>query len=309
MMKRVVVAIDGSLNAEQALPTAAGIARRAHAQLILVHALDYRYCDYPGETPQTNFVNETTEDCARRYLERLARRTLERWQVAAEIVIAEGEAVPTLLEKSASLDAQLLVMTTHGRGPVRRLWLGSVSDRIVREAGTPVLLIHAQTDTRKVRTDEPFRHVLVPLDGSDTAERVLPRAAELAEQCAARLTLVHFVQPAFVMALPGMLSGFAASSTDPADNGDVVESAHKYLGDVRSVYGHVTREIDEAVLPATFSVSDDILEYADEHSADLIALATHGHGGVRRFVVGSVADKVIRGASVPVLVYKAQQFK
>jgi len=303
MFKRIVVTLDGSKGAEQALATAAGIARRTGASLTLLHALDYHCVDYATDVPSFEFFGDGGEDCARRYVQRVAARVLNEWKVAADALVIPGDAVPILLEHYRT-EADLAVMTTHGRGPFKRMWLGSVADRVVRESPIPTLLIHTSDDAHAVRDDGPFHHALVPLDGSALAERILPAVGELARSEGARVTLLRLVEFGLVPAFPGAVDYAARSAVGAAE--DTLSGQQQYLEEVG-----VRLPIDHAVvaLPVVYSVGAEILDYASENHADLIALSTHGSSGFRRFVLGSVADKVIRGAHVPVLVYRPEQIE
>ncbi len=183
-------------------------------------------------------------------------------------------------------------MTTHGRGPLRRLLLGSVADQVVRRSAAPVLLVRPR-EIPTGPTPEPFvEGVLVPRDGSALAEQALGPALDLARVMEARCTLLRVVE-----------SGDAPSPPAPGGIGIFeIPAAWEARAYLRQVAGRLREEgvpVQTRVVVAR-RAAEAIREQARD--GDLIALATHGRGGVRRMLLGSVADEVVRGGSAPVLV-------
>ena len=291
MVGKIIVALDGSETAEQALPIAAGLARRAGGSLRLMHALDYVRTDYANCHESPEWWRENTYDLALRYLRQVAAQVMDTLHVPAEITLIEADAPAVLLRSAEAQHADLTVMTTHGRGPVKRFWLGSVADQVIREAGHPVLIIPASTNPQSVRDDRPFTHMLVPLDGSQVAEGVLHHAAHLASSECARVSLVRVAHAPLVHAL---------GSAAPV--GDASADARHYLTDRCHALQWMAREVTCASLSGISPIAAQIVDYANTHEVDIIALSTHGHGGMHRLLLGSVADKIIRASHVPVLV-------
>ena len=163
-------------------------------------------------------------------------------------------------------------------------------------------------DARRMATLDPapptlsgtkrYRHILLPLDGSETAEAALPDAASVAASNGARVTLLHVVPPA-------LAEIYAAAQTIPVDQeeGAGRDAAHRYLDSVRRKLRAVGIDTHTAVTIG--DAADAVLAYADEENVDLIAMATHGRSGWKRWVLGSVAEKVLRAASQPVLLVRA----
>jgi nucleotide-binding universal stress UspA family protein len=290
MYKDIIVALDGSAASERALPVAAGLARRAGASLTAVHALDYINIEYERCPDPVDSWSECTYDRALWYLDLLSAEVREKWHVQMKTALVEAEADTALLHMPPANRADLLVMTTHGRGPFDRFWLGSVADRVVRVASCPVLLLNPATIADGMRDDRPFAHVLVPVDGSGGSERALAFAADLARTNGARLTLLHVEAPSLVPALHDVSFG--------STHGD------GYLPGLAKSWRHVCPAVEVETIQATGQTAAHIVDYAARHDVDLIALPTHGRGRLHRFMIGSVADKVIRTSHVPVLVVK-----
>lgn len=293
MYRNIIVPLDGSVAAEEALPVAAGIARRSGSKMTVVHALDFTRADYPGipETPDS--VGENLYDRAAHYLDTVANHVRTTWKVAVDTVLIETDPHTALAHSVPANHADLIVMTTHGRGPFERFWLGSVADRLVREAYGQVLLVRPGTHADAAHADQPYAHILVSVDGSENSERAVPLAAELARVSAARITLLHVATPVLVGA------PLDAETADADESRDYLE---RLANGVRLV----CRDVHTETIHTPGPVAMQILDYAKQNGVDLIAIATHGNGCVHRFLIGSVADKIIRASDVPVLVVKAR---
>jgi nucleotide-binding universal stress UspA family protein len=166
----------------------------------------------------------------------------------------------------------------------------------LRHIHKPILLIRAREDGQEnfqLRTD----NVLVTLDGSALAEAVLDHAITIAEPSKTRVTLLRVVPPAYVA------TEFNALVQSDARLRERVDAAHAYLNDVAtrlSVDGYL---VDTEVVVSAFAAGA-ILDYAEQNRTDIICMATHGRSGMKRLLLGSVADKVLRGADRPVLLYR-----
>jgi nucleotide-binding universal stress UspA family protein len=189
-------------------------------------------------------------------------------------------------------------MSTHGRSGVGRWRRGSVADQVVRGAPVPVLLVHAD-QTEVVATGHPQR-ILVPLDGSALAEGALPLALCLARLAHASLVLVRAVNR------PGDLS------TSFAALGPIVGAELGALDEerTRSYLAGVSQRLLHYGVPVATTVyrdspADAILACATEERADLIVMTTHGCGGLGRWALGSVADRVLSAAAMPVLLVRS----
>jgi nucleotide-binding universal stress UspA family protein len=241
-------------------------------------------------------------DRATEYLEAVAE------QIGSEAGVTVGRAVRTgtkvaelLLEHAADVGAELIVMATHGYGPLKRAWLGSVADAVTRHTPVPIVLIRPAADGASRLTPESlFRHVLIPLDGSPTAEEVLPHAIAVGQLANARYTLLQVVLPPFV-GTP--MESFPPDMTERLLR-ENREAAESYLDRVATQLRERQLQV-ETMVPVEPFTADAILDRAEGGSADLIALTTHGRGGLGRLMMGSVADKVVRGAGVPVLLCRA----
>jgi nucleotide-binding universal stress UspA family protein len=210
-------------------------------------------------------------------------------------VLLEGSIEETIASYVLAHNAQLVVMSTHGRGGVGRLLFGNVADDLIRELHSPVILVRPGYTVVSPDTDTE-RRILVPLDGSAVAEATIDRVIEIFGREGIELYLLQ------VVSMPLMLPLNMPAADQPALIERAVDAATTYLdgvaGQVRSLGVAVRTEVrlDEVVASVIFTCIDD-------QKPDLIAMATRGEGGINRAIFGSVADKVIRASTVPVMVW------
>lgn len=284
MFTSLMVPLDGSPAAEGALPLATTVAARAHASLgvVAVHR------SYVFDNPHAQNAWTLSSDPDREakgvqreeaYLTEAAARATDGTSVAASTKVLPGSAVDpfviasTILTAAEEAHVDLIAMTTRARGLVSRVGLGSVADELVRRSHVPVLLV-PPADAAATLT-----HLLVPLDGSAPSEQILAPALDLARLLGARVTLMRVVSP----------------------KADTEAESFAYLEGVAAASRDDDLSIETYVVVAR-NPGDAILEAATLLEVDAIALATRGVGGLKRLVLGSVADKLVQAATLPILV-------
>lgn len=288
--RTVLVPLDGSAFAEQALPVALGIAQNMGAQLVLVSVL--------GEEPLIPFEDRVATERLVWYHQSLVDRIGKAWDVSVSSKILSGPVVKRLQRHVKDSRPDLVVMSTHGRGPLSRAWLGSVADHLVRRVSTPVLLIRPDQDAAvDLGTHNHFERILVPLDGSERAEASLEWATQIGRATKASYTLLQVVPLRLVPESPYL--PHAVTESRAAQDGARQEAdtyVRRRAGELRYNGFSVDTEVLVGIQPAT-----GILRCAGEKDTDLIVMGTHGRGGLSRLMLGSVADKIVRAAPVPVL--------
>jgi len=289
MFRSILVPLDGSTFAEHALPLAVSLAQRSGGRLELVraHILYALNEPYFGRLPFDPADEAEWRRQEQLYLDATARWLTAQTEVPVDTALVDGLVGEALLEHARAGKTDLIVMTTHSRGAVARTLLGSIADELVRGAPIPVLLTRPCESPPLLFPEPRLQLLLVPLDGSPLAERALEPAQELARLLEARCTLLRVVESGSVPT--GLL--------EPAQ-----AEAESYLG--RIAAGMREESLDVRVRVAVAPHAAEAIA-AEAQGSDLIVLATHGRGGVRRMILGSVADKVIRGSSTPVLVCRA----
>lgn len=292
MFHTILVPLDRSPLAEQALPLALELAWRAGATLDLVSVHGLYALEDPGAARLPFAPAEDAEfrRHEQHYLDLTAERLAAKHCVVMRTAVVDGLVVDGLLKRQHDKPADLIVMTTHGRGPVSRAFLGSVADELIRQAPVPLLLVRPHALASEP-TAPLVTHMLIPLDGSPLAEEVLPPALELANLLEARCTLLRVIESSDA---PSVHTSCRPCAPQEAEAMAYLESIAR-----RARAGGL--RVDTRVATARH-VAQSIVEQSQKWPGHVIALATHGRGGLRRMLLGSVADKVIRASTVPVLV-------
>ena len=289
MNPTVVVPLDGSENAEQALPYARVLARRSGGSLLLVSVVDIPVefgawsmasaGMYGVEVEKWQLESET-------YLKRVAG---EQDGIATETSVRLGSAAAEIREAAKGVENAVIVTTSHGRTGASRIFLGSVASKLVHDAECPILVVRIQESP--ATTTPAFDRVLVPLDGSPFSEEGLARAVEV---FGGGLTL-HLLRIVEVPTIPaaGMADGGLALNYGLVEEymDATRDSANEYIQTMiekLTAEGHtVTGDVREGL------VADEIHKAAEEQGSDAIAMATHGRGGLGRIFLGSVAERVL----------------
>lgn len=295
--RSILVPLDGSELAERALTVAASLAARLHSALCIVHVFRDRVID---ELPTYGLAGETAHATAQAYVLAAADRIRAAHGGVVTGHVLEGSAAGAIAAAVTSEGIDLIVMSSHGRTGASRFWLGSVTDAVIRSATVPVLMVRGGKSGGA--STELFEHVLVPLDGSSLAETVIPHAIALARLNDANIHLLQVEERA--EDLRTSVWGLAAHAPD--DLPARLEHADRYLHTLIATF-------QPDWPPATVSaeargghrIGEAIAQVAIERGSDLIAMTTHGRGA-SRVLIGSVADKVIRGTSCSVLLCRGR---
>jgi nucleotide-binding universal stress UspA family protein len=300
LLQSILVPLDGSPFAERALPLALELARRSRAKLRL--ALVHHGAPPPVSSDALELYAEVEKvvlKSERGYLRRVGARVAKTLGRSVQRAFLEGPVARALVAHAAEVGAELVVMSTHGRGPLRRIWLGSVADRLIRTLDVPILLVRPEEESEARPADtSAIAQILVPLDGSPLAESALDPAGKMATLFGAELLLIQVVPPVVVATDPPL----------PYPTGIEEELTGVRLDQSQDYLDGVVEQLREQGLTATgvavagIDVPATILQLASAPRVGLLALATHGRGGVSRLFLGSITDKLIRSAELPVLV-------
>jgi nucleotide-binding universal stress UspA family protein len=295
------------------LPLALSIARRSGASVEVAHVHETLapIFSQPIAGMAATFDKEIR---ARRtaYLNGVIKGLKSQSKVHIIPVFLEGAVVPAILDSVSGKKNDLIVMTTHGHGPLARFWLGSVADELVRHAPVPILLVRPQEENVASPPKEPvFRKILVAVDGTPLSESILEKAVPLASAMQAEVLLVRVIQPTVIgnlAILEVSAGGIAPTVIEKLEtwHEERLQEATAYLeklaGTLRLKSLTVRTNVVSLEQPAVA-----IMNEARSQGADVIAIETHGRSGLARFFLGSVADKVIRGATIPVLVHHQEE--
>lgn len=284
----VLCPVDFSDVSQHALDHAAAIAHRDHARLTVL----YVFANLPAMDVPPLVLTPADR---RRILVDLQRMTAKLpADVRPDLRIQEAERVPrTILAEQADLGADLLVLGTHGRSGVQRFVLGSVTEKVIRKATCPTLVVPPRAPD--VPPDVPVRlsRILCPVDFSESSLKAFARACSMAAETGARMTVLSTVDIGYELRDSAMLA-----------NVDVQSLTNAAEAEARRRLAELIRDHAEAVdvVVTVGTAHHDVLERAAQERSDLIVMGVHGRGAVDLALFGSTTHHVIRGATCPVLI-------
>lgn len=318
MFQRILVPLDGSMRAERAIPVAARLAQASGGSVMLARVVSKRSGLWPSVAPQTTLVQQILADDlaeAEGYLS-VAAASPDLQGVATERLVRFGPTVASIRAIADSAQADLIVLCSHGYTGITRRIMGSVAEKLAREAPMPVLVLREGGSTPGAAYSDahPLR-ALVPLDGSASAKAALEPAAHLVAaltgSATGELHLMRVVQPV------------ATSS----DEGGMLTASQKARGYLSATAEHIREglvapAVAQHNLAVSWSVAVDsyvaekLIRTAENTEAveeggafadfDVIALATHGRDGWQRWVMGSVTEHILLGTKLPLLIVPPQ---
>ena len=302
MFSKIVVPLDGSPVAEVLLPYARALAQGPRLPVELLSVIDLDEMARHIDTERGLFLDTLDDfETHRReeYLDALAKSFSG---VAVTWRVERGAAASLIVERAAADKAALVCMATHGRSGLQRWLLGSVAEKVLRATENPLLLVRA-SDSAPVTGVNALDAIIVPLDGSPVAEQVLPTVAELARGLGIDVILFR----AYNIPYGSFYEGGGSYAVDLQRLSASIETdVQLYLEERRAVllaqagFAKLAYASKEGLAP------DAIIDFARNKPGSLIAMCSHGRSGVRRWVLGSVTETVVRHASNPVLILRAE---
>jgi nucleotide-binding universal stress UspA family protein len=281
MFERILVPLDGSETAEAAL-----------AYVALLPSERVRLLAVESDQSDLTAVCTAARDC-RSYLEAVAAPLREQGR-DVDTLVAFGNPAEQILALAAAAD--LVVMGSHGHGGVKRFVLGSIADEVARHAPVPLMVVRGGSASPPA---VQLTRIVVPLDGSDLAEQAIPVAATLAADLGVP---VHLMRVLDVDALRATVqAGIHAAAAYIRSHEEIQHHAEEYLAEQAQQLRN--RDLTATTEVLTGSPAVTLLDAI--RPVDLVVMTTHGRGGVRRWLLGSVADKLVRAAAAPVLLVPA----
>ncbi len=283
MYNKILVPTDASAVSQQALPYAELLAENFGS------SIEFLYCLETEEISED--VAEKVEQEVLEELNRVADGLPKG--IRGECVVAPGRPAEVIVDRAATDPGNLVAMCTHGYHGLNRWILGSVTTKVVQASRNPVLAVRAETDGKGPVTPA-IEKILVPLDGSELAEKSLEHVTAISKKLGAEVILLR----TYHTRLPG-------SSVRMYQVDEIVhEAAEAYLG---RIAGELRQQGISNVSCKTLHgwPAGEIIDYASSTPNSLIAMTSHGHSGVGRWLLGSVTTAVVRHADRPVLVTRA----
>jgi nucleotide-binding universal stress UspA family protein len=319
-VKHILVPIEIHENTAPVVAWAAFMARVLKSRLTLLHVneslepLKYRPAFGEGEIPETPISRDEWRNAYAQTAQQEFTRLIQQFceGVPVETVLLEGRAHVTILDYLEKTSCDLVVMGTHGRPWYQRILIGSTAETILRASTLPVLVVHNITPTQ---SPPQLKRLLLPTDFSIGSMAEEEWGLQLAALGAEEVILTHTVENP-------LLDVYEPDKADIDLRRLMEESRQHPPRSAQPFWDHAHRVahaklslIREKFLAAHVRVelvvregppADDILRLAEEKNVDLIIMATHGRTGVRRFVLGSVTEKVIRATARPVLAVRSE---
>lgn len=281
MFERILVTLDGSELAEHALPYAVELANACASEIFLV-----KVCQ--GE--EANF-----SPASQAYLKRQAEQLKDRLarQVRIKTAVLLGRPAQEIVRYTAENNIDLVIMTSRGRSGIASWLLGSTANEVIHSVKIPLLVIKVAKSTS---ITVKLRRLLIPLDGSERGEAILPYAGELAEKLSSEVILIRIVALGTHVHTVGGLDFVYFKDKDLER---MKAEAQEYLNKVCARLRQKIKATSPEV--RTGEPHLEIMKYAEEHDCDLIAMASHGHSSVEQWAYGSVTYKILLHSTKPVL--------
>lgn len=301
MYTRILIPLDGSKTAEKVLPYARYLAATLKLPVELLEVIDVAEIARRISPEKSHFINTVLENVIRSSEQYLSGVASTFPKADVKCTVEKGWAEEVIIEKAAADKGTLISMATHGRSGINRWLLGSVAEKVLRGATSPLLLVRASEDA-KTEGEAPLSSVIVPLDGSELAEQGLSAVAELAKQLQLEVVLFRaYTIPLSALAVDP--EGYYAVNDEELIS-VMRDEAVAYLE--KKTEATKKLGVEKVRYIAKYGIAaDEIISLGRETPDNLIAMCTHGRSGVKRWVLGSVTETVVRHSGDPVLVIRA----
>ena len=286
----ILLSLDGSEISEGVIPFVRQLAKGFGVKVTAFHVA--------GEdgTPEGKIVRMPSgkEMSTDAYLQSMVQE-ISRGGIGADSAAVKGKPAAEIVKYAESKGCGLIAMATHGRSGLGRWVYGSTTDRVLHATSLPMLLVRPAQDGRI--KEETFRTLVIPLDGSELGERALPHAETLAKSLSLSITLVRVVPTVTIAS--GAMEPYAA---DPRLLEYSLDAAKQYIDEKTQALTkkglRVSSKVNLGYAPS------EIIDIAEGLPGSLVVMTTHGRSGVGRWVLGSVADRVLRASNRPVFLHR-----
>lgn len=302
MFRKILVPLDGSRLAQSALPYALALADATHAAVTLLAVIppagelreyDLRY-DAAMETSAFADADAALDTFAQPF--RRADRHLDTH-------VAVGDPADEILRHVDQVRSDCIAMATHGSGGILHWAFGSVARKVLTAATVPMLIVRPGAEPAHPERPATIRRILVPLDGSARAEQVLPLVAALAPPLGASVTLAR------VLHTPG--SGDAFTYTPAMTQAYFDRTVREWRAATRRYLDRVGDRLAQVGIPVETLLreghaANTLVDLLANGGYDLVAMTTHGRAGMKRWVLGSVAERLVESSHTPVLLIRSE---
>ncbi|MFC1981246.1 universal stress protein [Chloroflexota bacterium] len=304
MYKKMLVPLAVSELSAATLPYAKELAARLDLVVILLHVLSQEERGTISQLKadidhKVEIVKRQAEEAKERIGIELKDRPV---QVLGEVAI--GSPSEEITRYAVEKDVDLILMATHARSGIRRLVMGSVTDKVIRTSNVPVWLVRPGAPEEVIYDHWPGRTLLVPLDGSEPAEVVLPDVEALAKQHSTEnvnvILLRSYTRPKpLLVDEPGTALIYESVQTEAAFRRQMAE---KYLAHIESQLNDKGLSVRSEVMEGM--PAEQIIDYANKNPYNVVVISTKARAGLRRAAGGSVAASVLQKADSPVVLVR-----
>jgi nucleotide-binding universal stress UspA family protein len=301
MYSKLLIPLDGSTTAEKVLPYARYLAGKFKIPVELLAVIDIAEMAAHMSADKARFLDTMIEDGVRHSTTYLRGVATTFRGAEVKCAVEKGRAAEVIIEKGETDPAMLIAMATHGRSGLNRFLLGSVAEKVLRGSANPLFLVRAAEEIAE-GVDPTLKSIIVPLDGSELAESVLPMAAGLAKKLDLEVVLFRAYH------IPYNLYA--------ADDGSYTVDYDELVAGMRDEANeYIEKKVAEIKKLGVARVSgttregfagDEIIAAEKKAPGGLVAMCSHGRSGVKRWMLGSVTETVVRHSSGPVLVARAR---
>jgi nucleotide-binding universal stress UspA family protein len=300
MYTNIIVPLDGSTLAEGVLPYVRSLARQLELPVTLLQVIDPEVVSSyttARDRNQYDTIVAAMKVSSGEYLGKSASRFGVPLKVDSLIEI--GSPADTIVRVGARDARALIAMATHGRSGLQRWTMGSVADKVLHATSNHLLLIRPREEAGA--EEEALTKIVVPLDGSELAEKVLPDVMELGQKMSAEIILLRAY--ALPLSIYGMGEGEYIPKMDELQSRVRLEAKEYLDAKVEELKAKSPATVSSVLLEG-FGPAE-IVDFAKKTPANLIAMCTHGRSGMKRWVLGSVTERVVQASGDPVLVIRA----
>ncbi len=307
MYRKMLVPLDGSQLAEETLPYIRELAGRLDLDLDFLYVCDPRSSQ---QAPMSQIYVDKMADAVREQIHKIQTTTVGKESIRPVEVrsrVVTGIPADEILKYAEENRVDIIMMATHGASGVRRWAMGSVAYQVLHASKIPVWLIRSGIPQETIYDKWPSRTIMVPLDGSKLAEAALPHAEEIAKQRGIQVIEVLLLS---VYAPNQLLAGYFYQTNYPPivplnyaeyikeENDRAKERCEKYLKEIADSL--ITKGIRVKTQAVMGEAAEEIIKYANKNPFQLIVMASHGRSGLSHLAFGSVAEKILLEANVPI---------
>jgi nucleotide-binding universal stress UspA family protein len=293
MWQKILVPLDGSDLAESALPYAEELAIAFNSEVVLAHVSESGESEY--------------QHMQQLYIEELTGQMKKRFKKVSPVVLS-GKPAEEILSYVEKNGIGLAIMTSHGRSGKTDWTAGSVATKVLHDIKVPMLLVKVTKPPKKVTKKRLLTRILLPLDGSEAGEAAVFSVGELMSRLELEVILFGVVPTGqhirsvggldFILYPEQQLEIFKKEASEYLDK--VYRRLKRRKGEVR---------VELKVSDKAGDIAKEIINYAQEKKVSLIAISSHGHSGIERWVFGSTANKVVQDSKTSVLLVRATKPK